>query len=223
MNSGNENSEKGSLKKCLRETIFQKGYSYRTEQAYVMWYRQFVRFHQFQHPDTMGETKVTHLAVNRGVSPTTQNGAFSALLFLFRQVLGQELKGIDAKRAKRPQTLPTVLSREEVAALLGGMKGTTLLQARLLYGCGLRLNECLSLRIKDLDLGGEVVWVRAGKGKKDRCVELPQALRGALADLPNVPIYRLPRSPGRWGNPHRSPNTPVLYTTSPAGYSPNTG
>jgi len=125
---------------------------------------------------------LTHLAVNRNVAASTQNQALNALVFLYRHVFSVELVGIDAVRAKKAKLLPTVLSREEVAALLGVMSGQRLQQARLLYGCGLRLNECLHLRIKDLDFPSTSLWVRSGKGKKDRCLDLPRALVEPMRD-----------------------------------------
>jgi len=186
MNSVNNNSHKGELERKLCETIRVKGYSVNAERTYVRWYRQYVKFHQLQHPERLGCEDITrfltHLAVNRGVSPNTQNQALNALIFLYRHVLDITVEGIDAQRAKTPKRLPTVLSQEEVAALLGAMSGRGLLQARMLYGCGLRLNECLGLRVKDVDLSGKLIWVRAGKGNKDRCIELPESLVPLLSD-----------------------------------------
>ena len=180
------NNIKGTLEQEIRNTIRRKGYSYRTEQTYVSWYTQFVRFHKMRHPDEMGAEEITrfltHLAVNRGVSANTQNLALNALIFLYRSVLKREIEGIDAQRAKRPRKIPTVLSADEIALLLSSMNGIAVTQARLLYGCGLRLSECLELRIKDVDLAGKTIWVRAGKGNKDRCIELPKSLIQIMSD-----------------------------------------
>lgn len=148
-------------------------YSRRTENAYTGWIRRFILFHQKRHPSEMAEAEITrflsHLAVTEKVSASTQNQALSALLFLYRDVLGRELPWMDEiVRAKRPQRLPVVLSREEVAALLREMKGVGRLMASLLYGSGLRLLECCRLRVKDIDLVRGEITVRDGKGGKDR-------------------------------------------------------
>jgi integron integrase len=162
-----------------------KHYSRRTEEAYVGWIRRFVRFHGLRHPLELGEDEIvaflTHLAADGGVGPSTQTQALSALLFLYRDVLGRcpsALRGI--VRARPRERVPVVLSRGEVAAVLGAMEGTPRLVAMLLYGSGLRLLECLRLRIKDLDYGREQLLVRAGKGGKDRVTMLPAALRPSL-------------------------------------------
>jgi integron integrase len=124
---------------------------------------------------------LTYLAVKRDVSASTQNLAFNALLFLFRHVLGKEYKGLeDTERAKRPARLPTVLSREEVQALFSHLYGIYRLMAQLIYGCGLRLTECLTLRVQDLDFGRGTVMVRGGKGDKDRMLPLPLKIQDAL-------------------------------------------
>lgn len=161
-------------------------YSIRTEQAYVMWYRQFVRFHGLRHPETMGvrevEAFLTHLAMNRGVVASTQNQALHALLFLFREVLGIPLEGIEAKRARTVKKLPVVLSVEEVGRLLDMLTGIEAVQAKLLYGCGLRVMEVLRLRVKDVDLKGNKVEVREGKGNKCRVLTLPSKLRPELEE-----------------------------------------
>ena len=137
--------QEAKLEDRLRATIRQRGMSLHTEDSYVGWYKRFVRFNDSRHPDEMGTEEVTrfltHLAVNEKVVGSTQNQALNAIVFLYRHVLERELEGIDAKRAKKPKTLPVVLSVEEMAALLRHMKGERLLQARLLYGCGLRLNN----------------------------------------------------------------------------------
>jgi integron integrase len=153
----------------------------RTEEAYVGWIRRFVLFHGKRHPDGLGAPEVAdylgHLAVERHVSASTQNQAFSALLFLYREVLGRELAGLaEVPRARRPERLPVVLSREEVAVVLGHLRGTPWLMASLMYGSGLRLLECCHLRVKDVDCVRFEILVRDGKGRKDRVTVLPARL-----------------------------------------------
>jgi len=125
---------------------------------------------------------LTHLAVEGNVAASTQNQALSALLFLYREVLHQDLGPIDALRAKKPKRLPTVLTKEEVQQVLGHLSGVNLLMARLLYGSGLRLMEYLRLRVKDLDFAQRIILVRDGKGEKDRVTMLPESLVVPLQD-----------------------------------------
>jgi integron integrase len=160
-------------------------YSYRTEQSYVAWVRRFVLFHGKRHPADMGAREVvaflSHLAVHERVSATTQNQALFALVFLYRHVLGRELEGLEAAARARPRrALPVVLGRDEVRAVLAELHGTHRLEATLLYGAGLRLLECLRLRVKDLDLERYQVVVRQGKGRRDRATTLPRSLRQPL-------------------------------------------
>jgi integron integrase len=162
----------------LREAIRRRHYSYRTEEAYVHWIKRFIYFSGKQHPKDVGATEVTaflnHLAVQRDVAAATQNQALSALLFLYREVLNQPLPWLDnLERAKRPARLPTVLSKLEVQRLLSQMTGTKWLMASLLYGAGLRLRECLGLRVKDVNFDYRQILVRDGKGGKDRVTMLP--------------------------------------------------
>lgn len=169
----------------VRTAIRTRHYSIRTEDAYVHWIRRFILFHGKRHPRTLGASAVSeflsHLAVDNQVSASTQNQALAALLFLYQQVLEIELPGIaNVVRAKRPQRLPTVLSRVEVHALLDRCTGTAGLIARLLYGTGLRLMEGVRLRIKDVDVARAELMVRDGKGGKDRVTMLPQSLLAAL-------------------------------------------
>jgi integron integrase len=157
----------------LREEVSQRHYSRRTEKAYVGWVRRFVAFHRYQDPALLGSPEVrsylTHLAVGLRVSASTQNQAFSALLFLFRGVLERKLEGLeDTPRAKAPVRLPLILTRQEVGCVLGRLRGRLWLIASLMYGGGLRLEECLRLRVKDVDFGRRVLVVRDGKGRKDR-------------------------------------------------------
>lgn len=164
----------------VRDAIRLKHYSIRTEQSYINWIKRYVFFHNVRHPDEMGAAEVeaflTHLAVNENVAASTQNQALSALLFLYREVLKKDLGPIDALRAKKPKRLPTVLTKEEVHRVLGELSGMHRLTAKLLYGSGLRLMECLRLRIKDVDFAQRVIIVRDGKGEQDRVTMLPHSL-----------------------------------------------
>lgn len=159
--------------------------SLRTERSYVDWARRFIFFHDKRHPKDMGAREVTaflsHLAVERGVSASTQNQARAALLFLYKRVLGVDLPWLDEiVQAKRTRRLPTVLSPQEVRSLLDGMEGTMGLVAELLYGTGMRVLEALRLRVKDLDFETRTITVREGKGGKDRVTMLPERLIGPL-------------------------------------------
>ena len=177
---------------AVQQAIKTRHYSHRTEESYLGWMRRFIVFHGKRHPGRMGELEVrgflNHLAVDREVSASTQSQALSALLFLYRDVLGRDVAWIDGMvRAKAPRRLPVVLSRREVRLLLDLMDGRNRLMASILYGAGLRLNECISLRVKDLDFEREQILVRSGKGQKDRVTMLPSVLRSALeAQLADV-------------------------------------
>ncbi len=171
----------------VRDTLRLKHYSIRTEQAYVGWITRFILFHHKRHPNEMGAPEVeaflTHLAVNENVAASTQNQALSALLFLYREVLHKELEGpIDALHAKKPKRLPVVLTRDEVRRVFDHLSGVHLLMARLFYGSGLRLMECLRLRVKDLDFDYPTVTVRDGKGEQDRVTILSESLITPLQD-----------------------------------------
>lgn len=162
----------------VREVIRARHYSIRTEQSYTQWVKRFILFHGKRHPKELGENEVvaflTHLAVKRQVSPSTQNQALNALVFLYRHVLDQPLGDIiGAVRAKRPERLPVILTRTEVRQLFASLDGPHWLPACLLYGSGLRLMECLRLRVKDLDFDHRAITVRCGKGGKDRVATLP--------------------------------------------------
>jgi len=160
-------------------------YSYATEKAYVYWIRHFVLFHGKRHPKDMGKREVeqflTYLATKRSVSASTQNQALSALLFLYQKVLEIEIGWVeDVVRAKRPERLPVVLTRQEVAEVLSRLSGRNWLMASLLYGSGLRVMECLRLRVQDIDFGFRQIIVRNGKGGKDRIVPLPDSLASSI-------------------------------------------
>jgi integron integrase len=165
----------------VRDAIRLKHYSLHTEQACVTWIKRYIFFHDKRHPKDMGsadiEAFLTHLAVQQKVAASTQNQALSALLFLYRDVLRQPLDGpIDAIRARKPKRLPTVLTKEEALQVIEALSGTHALMGKLLYGTGMRLMECLRLRVKDLDFAQRQIIVRDGKGMDDRVTMLPASL-----------------------------------------------
>ena len=178
-------SPKPRLLDRVREAIRARHYSRRTEKAYVAWIRRYILFHSKRHPAEMGAPEITRfltsLAVDGKVAASTQNQALSAVLFLYREVLLQEIPWLDdLVYAKRPHHLPVVLTREEVRAVLEQIHGVPRLMAFLLYGAGLRLLECACLRVKDIDPGRNQIVVRAGKGNKDRLTMLPAAIKADL-------------------------------------------
>lgn len=159
--------------------------SLRTEQAYCFWIRKYIYFHNRQHPRSVGTVGivgfVNYLATERHVAASTQSQALNALLFLYRDVLEMEVGDLEGlKRIQRPARLPVVLALVEVSAILERMEGLTALMANLLYGSGLRVTECMTLRIKDIDLREGLIHVRAGKGGKDRSTILPSRVMGPL-------------------------------------------
>ena len=173
----------------VREVLRYKHYSLKTEQAYLYWVRFFVRWHgrdgQMQHPRSMGGAEVTQfltmLANERRVSVSTHNQALSALLFLYREVLAINLPWLtEVQRPIRARRIPSVLTKAEVASLLGAMDGEMALLAKLLYGTGMRLMEGLRMRVKDVDFDRQVLVVREAKGGKDRVVMLPRTLHEVL-------------------------------------------
>jgi integron integrase len=169
----------------VRAAVRARHYSQRTEQAYVAWIRRYILFHGKRHPSEMGARELTEylsaLAVEGNVAASTQNQALSALLFLYREVLRQDLPWLDdVVRARRPGRLPVVLTREEVRAVLRQLRGTPRLMAILMYGSGLRLLECARLRVKDVDFGRHQIVVRTGKGDKDRVTTLPAVITADL-------------------------------------------
>ncbi len=172
-------SEQPRLLDQVRDRIRFKHYSISTEKAYVEWIKRFILFHRKQHPGEMGKTEVeqflTHLAVNRKVSASTQNQALSAILFLYKEVLGVELEWLEnVERAKKSERLPVVFTKSEARSILAHLDGQYGLMAGLLYGGGLRLMECLRLRVKDVDFEYRQIIVRSGKGNKDRTTILPE-------------------------------------------------
>jgi integron integrase len=176
---------KPKLLEQVRQVIRRKHYSIRTEQAYCDWIKRFILFHGKRHPAEMAELEITqfltHLAVNEKVAAATQNQALSALLFLYREVLEQKIGWLDrVERAKKSSRLPVVLTRVEVRRIFSQLHGTTKLMAGLLYGSGLRLMECVRLRVKDVDFGYLKLTIRDTKGGRDRVTMLPTNLAQPL-------------------------------------------
>lgn len=165
----------------VRQQIRLRNYSIRTEAVYAEWVKRYIRFHRYRHPAEMGAAEIeaflSHLAVARNVSGSTQNQALAALLFLYKHVLDMQLPWLDdIVRAKKPKHLPVVLTRDEVVRVLAELSGVQWIVANLLYGSGLRLLEALRLRVKDVDFSRGEILVRDGKGQKDRVTMLPQRL-----------------------------------------------
>jgi len=171
----------------VRNEIRKKHYSIRTEDAYCGWIKQFILFHDKKHPKDIGEKEISefisYLAVKRNVASSTQNQALNAIVFLYKQVLKIDLGDFGPlERAKKPERLPIVMSREETRRVLLHMTGEAKLMTQLLYGCGLRLMECARLRVKDIEFEQNQIIVRDGKGMKDRVTMLPEQLRNFLRD-----------------------------------------
>jgi integron integrase len=169
----------------VRQAIRTRHYSYRTEKAYVHWTKRFIFFHNKRHPIEMGEAEIgrflSSLASDSHVSASTQNQAFNALLFLYKEVLTKKIGLVEGVvRAKRPLRLPVVLTKDEIKKVIDHMNGVPRLMAVLLYGAGLRLMECCRLRIKDIDFSRNEIVIRSGKGNKDRYTVLPGAAREPL-------------------------------------------
>lgn len=176
---------KSSLLGRLRTAIRRRNYSYRTEQAYINWVVRFIKFHDVRHPSGMAEKEVVaylnYLAEGRNVAGSTQNRALCAILFLYEYVLDQPLREMmNFKRAQTPKKLPVVLTPDEAQVLLQDMAGISKLVTQLLYGSGLRISECLRLRVLDLDFSYNQIQARSGKGKKDRITIMPQIIKEDL-------------------------------------------
>jgi integron integrase len=211
------------LLKTLARTLRARRYAIRTEQTYVDWCHRFLLYTGKADPSALGQADVerflAHLASDQRVAASTQNQALNALVFLFREVLDRPLPEMQFTRARRPPRVPVVLTRDEVRALLGQLGGTYALMARLMYGTGMRLMECVRLRVGDVDFGNRLIVVRDGKGSKDRVVPLPQRLedplRGHLAErrrlheedlaagvgevyLPDALARKYPSAPRQW-------------------------
>ena len=179
-----ENPPKKLLEQ-VSDVIRLKHYSYKTEKSYINWIKRYILFHNKRHPREMGgkeiEEFLTYLAVEENVAASTQNQALSAVLFLYKEVLKQELDlQVDAVRAKRSRYVPTVLTKEEVLAIINHLSGVHQLIVKLLYGTGLRQTECLQLRVKDIDFAQNQVIVRDGKGMESRVTMSPISLAEEL-------------------------------------------
>ena len=209
----------------VRQAIRTRQYSYKTEKAYVGWIRRFIFFHNKRHPVDMGEAEIasflSSLATDRRVSASTQNQALNALLFLYHQVLFKKVGYVQGVvRARRPRRLPVVLTRGEVRSILGQLQGSDWIMTTLLYGAGLRLMECMRLRVKDIDSTTKQILIRDGKGQKDRVTMLPATAREPLrqhleevkrqyqkdlksgyigASLPYALERKYPNAPKEWG------------------------
>ncbi len=164
----------------VRTELRTKRYSLQTEKSYLTWIRSFIRFHDKRHPKDLANCEIeqylNHLAVNRQVSAATQNQALCALIFMYKYVIRREIVGLNYSLTKKPKRMPTVLDEQEVAIIMGLMRGKYKLITPLLYGAGLRIHEALRLRVKDIDFTNKTVFVFRGKGGKDRYTLLPHSL-----------------------------------------------
>jgi integron integrase len=218
-----QNQQKPRVLDLIRNTCRVKGYSPKTAGTYGDWVKRFSFFHGRRPLSEMGEVEIeaflTHLAIDHNVAPATQNQALNALVFLYKHIIPKQIGNIDAVRSKKTKRLPTVFTRSEVSAVFQHLYGADRIMASLLYGCGLRLNECLQLRVKDVDFERQTVTVREGKGSKDRVVMLPAVVCGPLkahlesvaevhrqdvangigVSLPGALHKKYPKAPFAWG------------------------
>src|SRR5438105_9440581 len=227
----------------VRNVMRFKHYSLRTDRNYLDWIERFIRFHGMRHPREMGEAEVgafqTHLAREGKVAASTQNQALSALLFLYKEVLKQEIGWLkQVERAKKPARLPVVLTRDEVRKIFAHLHGTSRLMAGLLYGSGLRLMECVRLRVKDVDFAYARITVRDAKGGKDRVTMLPVNLASILERhlqkvkaqheqdledgfggvyLPGALARKFPNAPREWPWQYVFPSSRVSFDPRAAG------
>jgi len=187
----NRDMESHSIWKSVAEETVRmlrlKHRSFSTEKTYIGWLRDFYRFFKTMSPYSLNETHIrdylTHLAVDRKVAAATQNQAFNAILFVFRHVLGKDIQNLHGTiRAQQKRRLPVVLTKQEIFRLFDQLKGRNLLMAQIIYGCGLRLNECVKLRVKDIDFEQNILTVRSGKGDKDRQTILPESVKNELRE-----------------------------------------
>ncbi len=179
--------KKPKLLDQVRLILRTKYYSLRTEESYISWIKRFIKFHNKKHPRDMGKKEInkfiTHLAINEHLSASTQNQALCAIVFLYKHVLKKELGDFgNVIWAKKPKKLPVVYTREEAKAVLNQLSGVHWIMTMLLYGAGLRLSECLELRVKDLDFGYNQITVRNSKGDKDRVTVLPEKVKKPLKE-----------------------------------------
>lgn len=171
----------------VRHALRTRHYSYATEKSYIQWIKQYIYFHNITHPKDLEEEHIgqflTHLAVKKKVSSSTQNQVLCAVVFLYKQVLKKDLGDFGPLvRAKKPKKIPVVFTRDEVKVIMDHLTGTYWIMAMLLYGVGLRLRECLQLRVKDIDFHYNQITIRDAKGEKDRLVPLPQKLKVTLQE-----------------------------------------
>ncbi|WP_445945200.1 phage integrase N-terminal SAM-like domain-containing protein [Shewanella sp.] len=163
----------------VRTELRTRRYSIKTEKVYLYWIKHFILFNDKKHPQDMGNHEIerflNHLAINREVSAATQNQALCAIIFLYRYIIQKEIIGLRYSFTKREQSIPTVLTHDEAKSIINFLSGQYWLIASLLYGCGLRINEALTLRIKDLNLNDNTLFIFRGKGKKDRYTLLPKS------------------------------------------------
>ena len=222
---------KPKLLEQLRQALRSRHYSRRTEQTYCQWVKRFIYFHKVRHPAEMGEPEInaflTHLAVKERVSASTQNQALSAILFLYRYVLKRKIGDLgEVIRARKPKRLPVVMTREEVKAVLANLTGDKWLMVSLMYGAGLRLMECLRLRVQDVNFSRNEITVRDGKGSKDRLMMLPESLKKLLQDhLSKIKLFHEKDLTEGWGRvqmpnalDRKYPNAPADWLT--VGLSP---
>ncbi len=171
------------LLEIVRDKIRFKHYSYRTEQVYLSWIKRYILYHNKKHPKDMGKIEIeqflTHLAVDRNVSPTTQNQAFNSILFLYKEILNKSMQdeNIQALRDKQKKHIPVVLTIDEVKQIILNVNGIYQVMLKLMYGCGLRMSELLNIRIKDIDFGYNKLYVWDSKSQTDRTVPLPLKLK----------------------------------------------
>jgi len=178
---------KKKLLDIVRDKIRFKHYSISTEKTYIHWIKHYIFFHNKKHPKEMGKKEIeeflTHLAADKKVSPSTQNQAFSAIIFLYKEVLSVDMssENIQALRARERKHIPVVLTKNEVLEVIENIKGIYNLMALLMYGCGLRMSEVLNLRIKDIDMGFDKIYIWDSKSLKDRAIPLPMKLKERIS------------------------------------------
>lgn len=176
--------DSGRLIDQVRADMRFRGYAFATERTYIHWIKRFIHHHRYRHPESMGKPEIeaflNHLTIAASVSPATQRIALNALMYLYTKFLGREPQELSFRYAKPSRRLPSVLTHEEVQSVLSHMSGTPKLMVEILYGSGLRLQECITLRVKDIDFSLNTITVRHGKGDKDRTTILPQSLQQRL-------------------------------------------
>ena len=173
----------------VRHELRTRRYSLKTEKVYLGWIKSFILFNDKKHPQEMGNVEIerflNHLAVNREVSAATQNQALCAIVFLYRYIIKRDISDLAYSFTKSDKTMPTVLTHEEAKSIIENLRGVHKLIASILYGCGLKINEALNLRVKDIDLKNSTVFVFRGKGRKDRYILLPNSLHQSIQDQIN--------------------------------------